>query len=131
MRKTVFMNNNRIIISGNISSDVTSHQSQKGEAKRFNIAHNLSKDEAMFLSVVVLGNAKSTVESKVSAELAKGKPVTVEGRLRITKNEKDGKTYFNHEVLADKVYPTETKVIEISDDGSDVKFVDPVDDLPY
>ncbi len=129
MRKTVFLNTNKVVISGNICSDVTSHQSQKGEAKRFSIAHNMSKDEAMFLTVVVLGNATATTESKISAELAKGKPVTVEGRLRITKNEKDGKVYWNHEVLADKVSPTETKTIEISDDGSEVKFVD--EDMPY
>ena len=129
MRKTVFLNTNKVVISGNICSDVTSHQSQKGEAKRFSIAHNMSKDEAMFLTVVVLGNATATTESKISAELAKGKPVTVEGRLRITKNEKDGKVYWNHEVLVDKVSPTETKTIEISDDGSEVKFVD--EDMPY
>lgn len=131
MRKTVFLNTNKVVISGNICGEVTTHQGQKGEAKRFNIAHNSSKDDAMFLTVVVLGNATATTESKISADLSKGKSVTVEGRLRITKNEKDGKTFWNHEVLADKVYPTETKVIEISDDGSDVKFVDPVDDLPY
>ena len=131
MRKTVFLNPNKVVISGNICGEVTTRQTEKGECKRFSIAHNSSKDEVMFLTIVVLGNATATTESKISAELAKGKPVTVEGRLRITKNEKDGKTYFNHEVLAEKVYPTETKVIEISDDGNEVKFVEPSDDLPY
>ncbi len=129
MRKVVYLNVNKTVLSGNICGEVTTRKTEKGESLRFNIAHNKPNGEAMFVNVVVLGNAKSTVQSKVSGELAKGKPVTVEGRLDITKVEKDGKTYINNDLIADKVYPTESKVIEISDDGSEVKFVD--DDMPY
>lgn len=129
MRKVVSLNVNKTIISGNICNDPATRQTEKGEVVRFNIAHNENKDEVTFLTIVVLGNANATAKSKISADLAKGKNVTVEGRLRITEVTKDNKTYVNREVIANKVYPTETKVIEISDDGAEVKFVD--DDMPY
>lgn len=131
MRKTVYMNLNKTILSGNICGEVTTRKTEKGECTRFNLAHNKPNGEAMFVNIVVLGNAKTPVASKIKAELAKGKPVTVEGRLDITKVEKDGKTFINNDLIADKVYPTESRTIEISDDGNEVKFVEPSDDLPY
>lgn len=108
MNEMYFPKKNILVINGNICGEVVSHQTDKGESKRFTIAHNTPKDEAIFITVIVLGNAENSVSGKIETDLAKGKNVTVEGRLnKIEAVVKDGKTYLNTEVVANKVYATE------------------------
>ena len=92
---------NIISLTGNITKDCEIKEFGEGKYVVFTVAENLFNGQGKdphtnYIDVKYkINNADFFKDT-----LTKGKKVTVNGELRIKKNVKDGKTYFNHMINA-------------------------------
>lgn len=97
---------NKVILVGNLARDPDSKVTQTGKARAlFTVAVNRPYTDqngqrgADFISCIAYDRTAETV----SKYLSKGRKVGVEGRLRTGSYEKDGKTVYTTEIIADRV----------------------------
>lgn len=65
----------------------------------FTLAVNRAKEGADFIKITVFNKQAENVEKYID----KGSMVAVEGKIQTSKYEKDGKTQYNTEIIADTV----------------------------
>lgn len=91
---------NKVIISGNISTEIDLRQTAKGTpVAKFNVAVKRVKDEVDFLPVVVWNQQAENVKEFCN----KGSKLLVEGRIQAREYEKDGEKRYVTEIIAEKV----------------------------
>lgn len=95
---------NTFIFSGNLTKDAEPVQTKTGTAMlRFTVAVNSGwgdKEHCDFVNCVIFGKR---AEGKLVSFLTKGKSVSGQGDLTLSKREYEGKTYQNLEVTVDKI----------------------------
>ena len=91
---------NRIILSGNISTDIDFRTTNGGApVSKFNLAVSRMKDGTDFIPIVTWNQLAENVNNYCS----KGSKVLVEGRLQTSSYEKDGVKRYSTDVVADRV----------------------------
>ena len=95
---------NIVSVTGNLAKDCEVKESGGNTFIAFTVCDNLyvgegKDDHTNYLDVFW----KVTKTDKLVGVLKKGAKVTVNGELMIKKNEKDGKTYYNHGIRYPKV----------------------------
>ena len=91
---------NRIIITGNISTDIEFKTTSGGApVSKFNQAVKRMKDGVDFIPIV----AWNQVAENVNNYCEKGSKILVEGRLQTSSYEKDGVKRLSTDVVADKI----------------------------
>lgn len=91
---------NRVILSGNISSDIELKQTNGGTpVAHFSIAVNRAKDGVDFVPIIVWNQQAENVKQYCE----KGSKVLVEGRLQNREYEKDGLKRHITEVIAERI----------------------------
>ena len=101
-------NLNKVMLLGNLTRDPDLRYAPQGTAvARLGLAVNhrygqgeAVKEETMFIDVVVFGR-----QAEAAGEhLAKGRPVLIEGRLKLQNwEDKEGRRHAKHEVVADRI----------------------------
>ncbi len=116
---------NHVVLIGRLTRDAETRHTKSGtQMTRFTIAVDRKKDEADFVPIVCFGRT-----AEVTADLAKGQMVAVDGRLQIdnVKGEDGWKTFVS--VVSFRVVflsPKKTKELDI---GDAIDFNE--DDLPF
>lgn len=104
----VFGDINEVKVIGNITQDIEVKKTSNGNAvTNFGVATNRNyrvgeewKEETTFHNIVVWGNDAGQLEQRAK----KGTRVYIQGRLQTRKwEDKDGKTNYKTEVVADKI----------------------------
>ncbi len=99
---------NRVILMGNLTADPEIRYTPSGTAvgdlrmavnRKYKTADGETHEEACFVSVTVWGNQAENCEKYLS----KGRPVLVEGRLKLDQWEKDGQKFSKLSVVAQNV----------------------------
>ena len=87
-----------IFIAGNLAADCETIQGKEGsEFLKFNVAVNNGQDERpTYYSC-------RTKKSGVADRLKKGRFIAASGELRVSTNEKDGKTFVNLDVWVNRL----------------------------
>lgn len=96
------MNLNKIIMMGNLTRDPESKQFSNSSVCKFGIAVNRKSkttDEVCFVDVIAWGQLAEVCQKY----LVKGKPVLVEGRLKLEQWEKDGKQNSRHVIILENM----------------------------
>ena len=102
------MNHNRVTLAGNLTRDPELRYTPKGSAvgdlsiainEKYKTSDGTQKEETVFVDVTVWGRQAETCKE----HLAKGRPVFIEGRLKLDQWEKDGKKHQRLAVVADRV----------------------------
>lgn len=93
---------NSVCIAGNLAADCAKLGSKENPVVAFTIAWNESVKKgdswekvAHFFDCVMFGNYAKAV----SDSLTKGTPVVVQGQLKEHNTEKDGKKYYNKQIV--------------------------------
>jgi len=142
--KGKIMNLNKIIMMGNLTRDPESKQftkSSEGQLLyypsfcKFGIAVNRKSkttDEVCFVDVIAWGQLAEVCQKY----LTKGKPVLVEGRLKLWQWEKDGKQNSKHVIILENMQmisePKNKKEEGLKDDVVEAHYNKPIkNDLPF
>jgi len=139
------MSINRVIISGNLTRDPELRRTQSGIAilnacvavndRRKNPQTGEWEDCPNFVDVVLFGNRADAL----SAKLAKGTKVAIEGKLRWSQWERDGEKRSKLEVVVDEIEFMSSKKTEAADtpaaeDGAEPVYETPelyADEIPF
>lgn len=90
---------NKVIICGNISTDIELKQTNGGTpVAKFNLAVN-RKDGVDFIPIVVWNQSAENVKEYCE----KGSKLLIEGRIQVREYEKDGQKRHSTEVVADRI----------------------------
>ncbi len=99
---------NRVILMGNLTKDPEVRYAPSGTAvgdlrmavsRRYKSGDGQEKEETCYVSVTVWGRQAETC----GEYLSKGRPVLVEGRLKLDEWEKDGQKHSRLSVVAERV----------------------------
>ena len=124
---------NAVNIIGRLTKDIELRYTSGNEPKavvRTNIAVRRDADNADFVPVIIFGKQAENCEKY----LKKGSLVGIEGRLQSGKYEKDGKTIYTLDVIANRV-----EFLQTGENAPKAKTNDPVpekfealeDDIPF
>lgn len=115
---------NRIMITGRLTRDPETKYLPSGNAvtslsmavnRRFMDRNNEWKEETFFLDVESFGKQAE----RLAETLKKGRPVYVEGRLRIDTWERDGQKQSKPRIVADRVTPFDVPTRQGGEMGDD------------
>jgi len=131
------MNHNRVTLAGNLTRDPELRYTPKGSAvgdlsiainEKYKTSDGTQKEETVFVDVTVWGRQAETCKE----HLTKGRPVFIEGRLKLDQWEKDGKKHQRLAVVADRVQFIGGKPSsEPTPKEADRAPLPPEDDIPF
>lgn len=89
---------NKIILMGRLTRDAETRNYTGGTLCKFGLAVNGRKDEVLFIDCTAFGKVGETI----SAHLAKGDPIIIEGRIQLEQwTSQEGEKRSRHSIIVE------------------------------